>query len=126
MDLKDIGSIVTRELSTKEVGFIAGRKLPFTIHEEGRLSIDQKVAFMQSAQEEIIELGVGLTTFTEYFTSRRRSEFKDHVMKLLEHGVNFKCMLIDPDHRIARVYAQDRNEPNLITLYLCSQSFLSQ
>lgn len=113
VNLKDIGPVVTRELSTKAIGFVTGRKLPFTLHEEGRLLIGQKVAFMQNAKKEIIELGVGLTTFTEYFTTRRHSEFKEHIVRLLEQGVNFKCVLLDPDQRIAKEYANDRNEPNL-------------
>jgi len=112
--LKDIGLTITRDITTKEIGFIVGRRMPFILQEEGRLLINQKVAFMQNAKQEIIELGVGLTTFTEYFTSIRRSEFKDHVVKLLESGVDLKCMLLDPDSRIAEEYAQDLKEPNLI------------
>jgi class 3 adenylate cyclase len=114
VDIKDTGLTVTCELTTKEIGFVAGRKMPFTLHEEGRLLIRQKVAFVQNAKQEITELGVGLTTFTDYFVSTRRSEFKDHVVKLLENGVNFKCMLLDPNFRMAKEYARDLNEPNLI------------
>jgi hypothetical protein len=114
LNLRDIGSMTTYELSTNEIGLVAGRKIPFTVHEEGRLPIDQKVAFMQNAQLEVIELGVGLTTFTEYFVSRGGYEFKDHVIRLLKQGVNFKCMLLDPHHEIAKEYGKDLAEPDLI------------
>jgi class 3 adenylate cyclase len=111
--LRDIGLTITRDITTKEIGFIVGRRMPFILQEEGRLLINQKVAFMQNAKQEIIELGVGLTTFTKYFTSIRRSEFRDHVVKLLESGVDLKCMLLDPDSRIAEEYTQDLKEPDL-------------
>jgi len=114
LNLKDIGSITTYELSTKEIGLVGGRKIPFTIHEKGRLPIDQKVAFMQNAKREVIELGVGLTTFAEYFVSRGGYEFKDHVTRLLKRGVNFKCMLLDPNHKVARECRIDLAEPSLV------------
>jgi len=114
LDLRGVGPSTVYEISTKKLGFIGFQRIPFNIHEEGRLAIEEKVAFMEKADCEIIELGVGLTTFTEYFKSRRRNEFKDHVVKLLKNGVVLKCMLLDPDSDIAKAYARDLNEPTLI------------
>lgn len=114
-NLKDIGIITTVELSNKKNGFVLGRKRPFNLFEDGRLSISEKVEFMQDAKQEIIELGIGLTTFSEYFESRKHSEFKDHVKKIVENGVVFKCMLLDPETKAANEYARITKEPTLLT-----------
>ena len=114
INLKGIGPTVLYELSTKETGFVSCRRIPFTVFEKGRLLIGEKVAFMQNAKREIIELGTGLTTFSGYFTSRRPAEFKDHVVKLLRQGVTFKCALLDPDCSMAKEYARDRGEKTLL------------
>lgn len=114
MKLRGIGSVELYELSTKDVGLVSFQRIPFSVYEEGRLLISEKVDFMQNASHEIIELGIGLTTFTEYFTSRRKSEFKDHIINMLERGVTLKCMLLDPNSKIAAEYAKDRGEDDLV------------
>jgi class 3 adenylate cyclase len=113
LNLKGIGPTLVYELSTKDLGFVGHYASPLMIHEDGRLTIDEKVAFMQNAESEVIELGIGLRTFTGYFTSRRRTEFKDHVLNLLQRGVDFKCMLLNPASSIARIYAKNRAEKTL-------------
>ena len=114
VNLKGLGSAVVYELSTKEAPFVASQRFPFTVSEEGRLLISEKVAFMQNARHEIIELGIGLTTFSGYFLSRRPAEFKDYVVKLLKQGVTFRCMFLDPNCSIAKEYAKDREEKTLL------------
>lgn len=114
MNLRGIGAVVTYELSTKVDGFVSYQRIPFTVSEKGRLLISEKVAFMQDAKCEIIELGIGLTTFAGYFTDRRPAEFKDHIVKLLKQGVTFKCMLLNPDCSVAKEYAVDRKEKTLL------------
>ena len=112
--LKGIGKTDVYELSTTEFGFIGFSDFPFTIHEEGRLSIQEKVAFMRGAASEVIELGTGLATFAHYFKSRRTPEFKEHVANLLNQDVVFKCLLLDPDSQIAEFCSKDRKEPDLV------------
>lgn len=114
VNLKGLGSTVVYELSTKEAPFVSFQRFPFAVSEEGRLLISEKVAFMQNAKHEIIELGIGLTTFTGYFVNRRPAEFKDYVVKLLKQGVTFRCMLLDPNCNIAKDYAKDREEKTLL------------
>lgn len=79
-------------------------------HTAGRLSIQDKVAFMNLAQKEIVELGVRLKTFSEYFTSRNELEFKTPLQERLEQGVNIKLYLLDPDSNESRIYFQDREK----------------
>lgn len=78
------------------------------IHPNGRLPIGDKVAFMASAQEEVIEMGVRLRTFADYFTSRNEHEFKLPVYSLLERGCHYKAYLLDPESNEASHYFHDR------------------
>lgn len=69
-------------------------KLPFHIHEKGRLSLEEKISFLQSTTKEIIEIGTGLKQFTEYL-SRNQLDFKKTVTELLQKGVIFRLYMID-------------------------------
>ncbi|NUN99369.1 MAG: hypothetical protein HUU01_02000 [Saprospiraceae bacterium] len=80
----------------------------FVFHEDGRLSIRQKVEFFSNAQEEVIEFGIVLNTFAGYFFSRNEKEFKQHVEALLKKGITFKCYLLDPDCEETKMYFSDR------------------
>ena len=77
-------------------------------HPEGRWPINQKVAFLSSAQDEVVEVGIRLRTFANYFTSRNEHEFKLPIYGLLERGVHFKAYLLDPECQEARLYFHDR------------------
>jgi hypothetical protein len=77
---------------------------------DGRVSIRQKTDFISSAQKEVIEVGVRLKTFADYFISRKEKEFKDYITTLLQRGVNFKAYMLDPDCQEARMYFDDRKK----------------
>ena len=81
----------------------------FRFHADGRLSIPDKVAFLKKAQKEIIEFGVRLNAFTDYFLSRSAHEFRNHIEELMSRGVNLKLYLLDPDCNAARRYFEDRS-----------------
>jgi hypothetical protein len=100
------------------------QKLRFTLHEVGRRSITEKVAFIQTAKCEVVELGIALRTFCGYFEQRASYEFKDHVLELLRHGVVFKCVAMDPDCDVAAKYAEDRGETELLDRIRSSLKFL--
>jgi len=78
------------------------------LHPDGRLPIPEKTAFIEGAQKEVIEFGVRLRTFSEYFTSSSEKEYKAYIIKLLEKGVNVTCYLLDPESQQARMYFEDR------------------
>lgn len=82
----------------------------FIFHEKGRLPLHDKLEMMDNAKHEIVELGVRLNTFTNYFLNRSDYEFKDNILFYLEKGVNIKLYLIDPDHHEARIYFEDRGK----------------
>lgn len=78
------------------------------IYEEGRRSTSEKIQFIKNAKKEIIEVGIRLHTFSQYFTSRRKSEFRDHIEQLLKNGVTMKCLMMDPSSEMTRLYFLDR------------------
>ncbi len=80
----------------------------FQFYGDGRLSIEEKVAFFSTAQKEIVEFGVTLNTFSNYFLTRREAEFKEPIRQLLEDGVTLKCYLLDPQSNEALHYFNDR------------------
>lgn len=79
-----------------------------TLYEDGRKEIADKVKFLKSAQIEIIEIGVRLNTFTQYFKDRKDSEFKQHIIEQMNKGVNMKYLMMDPSGDLARMYFGDR------------------
>jgi class 3 adenylate cyclase len=104
------------ELSTTAWGFhggLVGLTAQPRVHDEGRLSIADKVAFYQEARTEIIELGVGLKTFASNVLSRKPSEFGDHLVAALRHGVTLRCALVDPAWPGLTQYGLDSGEPGL-------------
>lgn len=113
IDLKGIGVTEIYELSRPKLGFV-GWQQPFSIH-DGRLPIQDKINFMKSARKDVIEVGVSLRTFANYFTGRPSGEFRVHIIELLQIGVRFKCYLLDPKSKSAEMYSQDRAEKNLIS-----------
>lgn len=78
------------------------------LHLDGRVTIQQKTDFISTAQKEVIEVGVRLKTFAEYFISRKEKDYKDYITLLLKRGVTFKGYLLDPDSNEARLYFDDR------------------
>ncbi|WP_425422339.1 hypothetical protein [Phaeodactylibacter xiamenensis] len=78
------------------------------IRPEGRLSINDKVGIINAAQHEVIEFGLRLRTFSNYFLTRSAYEFKNHIVAQLNTGVHFKLYLLDPDCNEARLYFNDR------------------
>lgn len=78
------------------------------IYQDGRRSTSEKIQFIKNAKKEIIEVGIRLHTFSQYFSSRRKSEFRDHVVDLLKKGVNMKYLMMDPFSEMTKLYFMDR------------------
>ena len=82
---------------------------PFTLHDEGRVSVKQKTDFIADAKKEVIEVGIRLNSFSSYFISQNESAYKTHILALLRKGVAIKAYLLDPDCNEARIYFEDRS-----------------
>ena len=100
-----------KEISSTTTVFDNDTLLPgFTFHSDGRVSIKHKTNFIQSAQSEIIEVGIRLKTFADYFYSRNEQEFKVHIISLLKRGVKMRFYMLDPDSNEASLYFRDRSK----------------
>lgn len=77
-------------------------------HLDGRVSVREKTDFIASAQQEVIEIGIRLNAFSNYFISQNEQAYKAHIIDLLQRGINFKGYLIDPESNEARIYFEDR------------------
>ncbi len=121
-----------RQLFLSDLEDVLDAKLPsdwnqnlgFTLHEGGRRTINEKVALIQTAKCEVIELGIALCTFSSYFEQRASYEFKDHVLEILRHGVVFKCVTMDPDCELAAKYAEDQADTEFLDRIRSSLKFL--
>lgn len=82
--------------------------LGVNFYDKGRLSIQEKVEFINTAKEEVVEMGVRLRTFVDYFRSRSDHEFAEPVRNLLKRGVNFKLYILDPSSNETLLYFNDR------------------
>lgn len=77
-------------------------------HFDGRVPVQYKTAFFAGSHQEVVEVGVRLNTFSSYFTSQSDQVYKDHIIRLLERGVHFKCYLVEPYSAEASIYFADR------------------
>ncbi len=79
-----------------------------TVHDAGRVSVQEKANFIRHARQEVLEVGVRLNSFANYFTSQNEDAYKMHILALLKKGVHVKSYLLDPDSNEARIYFEDR------------------
>lgn len=79
-----------------------------TFHPNGRVSVQEKTDFIVTATQEVIEMGIRLNSFSNYFISHSEQSYKAHIINLLQRGVHFRGYLIDPDSNEARLYFEDR------------------
>lgn len=78
------------------------------IHEKGRRNVKEKIDFMKNAKHEIIEMGIRLNNFSKYFIAQSDDVFTDEIIRLLKRGVNLKCLMMDPNSEITKLYFEDR------------------
>lgn len=122
--VKDFGETEVFELTTAELGLQNYLNTPFTIHEEGRLPIASKVYFVRDAQTRVVEMGMGLTTFSKWFSSHRPGEFRDYIQKLLERGVEVNFLMLDPTWNGTKQYLQNLGEPGYLADIKRSMDYL--
>lgn len=79
-----------------------------TFYPAGRLSVQEKVAFISTAREEVVEVGVRLNSFSNYFITQNENVYQAHILELLRRGVHIRGYLIDPDSNEASLYFKDR------------------
>lgn len=78
------------------------------LHFDGRRTIADKTKFMAEAHQEVVFFGVRLRQFSTYFMDRKDADFKDHIIRLMNRGVHFKCLVADPESNLTRAFFADR------------------
>ncbi|MFN0037818.1 MAG: hypothetical protein ACKVUS_22370 [Saprospiraceae bacterium] len=97
-----VASIVPEKPSRSQDG------ASFKLHVDGRVSIQQKTEFIADARQEVIEVGVRLNSFANYFISQNEQAYKSYILELLQRGINIKGYLLDPNSSEALLYFSDR------------------
>ena len=107
---KGIGPIDLYELCL-EAHWRLKRELatPFNLIASGRPSISEKIALISNAKSEIIEIGIGLTSFAQYFTGQKPDEFREPIRNLVRGGVNLKCFALDFGHEPGRAWLAEQD-----------------
>lgn len=76
-----------------------------------RLSEQNKSIIIKSAKTEVIDLGTALSTCSRYLvTTQRPSYYRNEVLRLLDAGVNYTCLALNPQCEIRKIYEKERNE----------------
>jgi class 3 adenylate cyclase len=85
---------------------------PFDLITSGRPSLSEKLALINNARSEIIEIGIGLTSFAQYFTGQKPEEFRDPIRQLVRKGVNLRCFALDFGHEPGRAWLAEQDNPD--------------
>lgn len=81
-----------------------------------RYSETDKSKIIRYAQNEVIDLGTALSTCSQYLVSTTRpAPYRSTVEGLLDRGVNYVCLALNPDAPVAKAYADARQEPDLVS-----------
>lgn len=83
---------------------------PFTVEATGRPTISEKIALIRNAKTEIVEIGIGLTSFAQYFKGQRPDEFADPIRELVRSGVNLTCFALDPDYEPGTAWLAEQDD----------------
>jgi class 3 adenylate cyclase len=106
---KGVGPIELYELSLKN-HWKPKKELatPFIIDPSGRPSISEKLSLIRNANNEIIEVGIGLTSFAQYFEGQKPNEFRDPIRQLIRGGVDLKCFALDPTYEAGTTWLAEQ------------------
>jgi class 3 adenylate cyclase len=70
-----------------------------------------KSLLIKRARNEILDLGTALSTSSQYLvTTRRPTYYRTEVLRLLEDGVSYVCVVLDPNSEMATIYGDLRGE----------------
>jgi class 3 adenylate cyclase len=111
--LKGIGTIALYELclarhwqSKKELA------TPFNFSATGRPSLSEKLSLIRNAKREILEIGIGLTSFAQYFTGQKPEEFQEPIRQLVRSGVTLRCFALDPAYEPGVAWLTEQGNPD--------------
>jgi hypothetical protein len=76
-----------------------------------RMSEREKAEIIKHAQVEVVDVGTALRTCSYYLGSTQRpTYYRDQVIRLIESGVDYTCVLLNPDSPLCDSYGKERDE----------------
>jgi class 3 adenylate cyclase len=113
---KGIGSLSVYEICLPEHWRLR-RQLatPYLVDPNGRPSFAEKVALVEGANNEIIEIGIGLTSFARYFTDERPERFRDPLREHVKRGVDLRCFMVDLEYEPAARWIEEQGDDDYVT-----------
>lgn len=70
-----------------------------------------KAMMIRHAAREVVDCGTALNTCSNYLVTREKpGAYRQHVMELLGRGVDYICLVLNPDADITKVYQKARGE----------------
>lgn len=113
-DVKGLGEITVHEISKDPYELLGYGFSSLRMIEEGRMPLREKMTYLSSAKKEIVELGIGLTSFSDDYFRERASEHRNILKDILTNGVVINCLLLDPESDMAKIYVTDNEEPEYL------------
>jgi hypothetical protein len=113
-NLKDIGEKELFEISLDGFDLSDNRLSFFEIYEDGRPPVDNKVQLFIEAKKELFKLGLGLRTFSKYFSGENPSRFEEPICEALKRGVKISLYVMDPNWKGTKLFFDNINEPSYI------------
>jgi hypothetical protein len=116
--LRDIGEVCIRGLQTARNLDTQTLSLyqPFDFRDEGRYEPQDQVQFIQTAQREVIHLGLGLKSFTDLlFTAEPEERYRSKIKAVIKRGVVYRFYVADPDSPDTLSYLEDRQEVDYLS-----------
>jgi len=126
VSLESKGSVFFKGIGDREVFILGIDDIDTRIVPEGRWTTGSKVEFFKNAGSEVIELGIGLRSFSGYFFRKKPEDFKEPVLDLLGKGVVFRCIMVDPDSSIAKEYAKESGDSDYLDAISRSRERLTE
>ena len=106
-----IGPISLREVALKGAWNLKkSLATPFYLNASGRPSLEEKLALVANAETEIVEIGIGLTSFARYFDGQKPSEFRDPLRLLGRKGVHLRCYALDQSHSAGMAWLDEQGD----------------
>ena len=70
-----------------------------------------KAMMIRHATKEVVDLGTALNTCSNYLVTREKpGEYRQQVLELLSRGVDYVCLVLNPDAEITEIYSKARGE----------------
>jgi len=79
-----------------------------------RISEEEKATYIKHAKSEVVDFGTAAKTCSIYLdTTQRPAHYRAEVIRLLDAGVDYKMLIINPDSEVCKYYENSRGE-NLV------------